>query len=133
VLFQLGGPDSLEAVEPFLLNLFLDPDIIPLRAFWAVCAVRLRSLISSRRSIPVPGRYAKSGDARRLGMLTEAGSACGWSKPSLLTLIGCRCSDALLVLYAEAVDALRERRTAGLKSSSCRCIRIIQYATTLSS
>ena len=30
VLFQLGGPDSLEAVEPFLLNLFLDPDIIPL-------------------------------------------------------------------------------------------------------
>ena len=30
VLFQLGGPDSLEAVEPFLLNLFRDPDIIPL-------------------------------------------------------------------------------------------------------
>ena len=30
VLFQLGGPDSLQAVEPFLLNLFLDPDIIPM-------------------------------------------------------------------------------------------------------
>jgi len=30
VLFQLGGPDSLETVEPFLRNLFLDPDIIPL-------------------------------------------------------------------------------------------------------
>ncbi len=30
VLFQLGGPDSLEAVEPFLNNLFLDPDIIPM-------------------------------------------------------------------------------------------------------
>jgi len=28
VLFQLGGPDSLEAVEPFLYNLFVDPDII---------------------------------------------------------------------------------------------------------
>ena len=28
VLFQLGGPDSLEAVEPFLYNLFSDPDII---------------------------------------------------------------------------------------------------------
>lgn len=27
VLFQLGGPDSLEAVEPFLYNLFSDPDI----------------------------------------------------------------------------------------------------------
>lgn len=30
MLFQLGGPDSLEAVEPFLENLFRDPDIIPM-------------------------------------------------------------------------------------------------------
>jgi len=28
VLFQLGGPDSPEAVKPFLYNLFRDPDII---------------------------------------------------------------------------------------------------------
>lgn len=28
VLLQLGGPDNLEAVEPFLYNLFCDPDII---------------------------------------------------------------------------------------------------------
>ncbi|HUF05214.1 MAG TPA: ferrochelatase [Aridibacter sp.] len=28
VLLNLGGPDSLEAVEPFLFNLFSDPDII---------------------------------------------------------------------------------------------------------
>ena len=28
VLFQLGGPDSLEAVEGFLYNLFCDPEII---------------------------------------------------------------------------------------------------------
>ncbi len=30
VLFQLGGPDTLENVEPFLYNLFCDPDIIEL-------------------------------------------------------------------------------------------------------
>jgi len=30
VLFNLGGPDSLEAVEPFLQNLFSDPAIISL-------------------------------------------------------------------------------------------------------
>ena len=30
VLFNLGGPDSLSAVEPFLYNLFSDPTIIPL-------------------------------------------------------------------------------------------------------
>jgi protoporphyrin/coproporphyrin ferrochelatase len=28
VLLNLGGPDSLDAVEPFLNNLFNDPDII---------------------------------------------------------------------------------------------------------
>ena len=30
VLFQLGGPDSLQAVQPFLYNLFCDPDILDL-------------------------------------------------------------------------------------------------------
>jgi ferrochelatase len=30
VLFNLGGPDSLSAVEPFLYNLFSDPDIFRL-------------------------------------------------------------------------------------------------------
>ena len=35
VLFNLGGPDSLDAVEPFLFNLFADPDIfrLPLARF----------------------------------------------------------------------------------------------------
>ena len=28
ILFQLGGPDTLESIEPFLFNLFSDPDII---------------------------------------------------------------------------------------------------------
>jgi ferrochelatase len=30
VLLQLGGPNSLDAVEPFLYNLFCDPDILDL-------------------------------------------------------------------------------------------------------
>ena len=33
VLFNLGGPDCLEAVQPFLQNLFSDPAIIGLPAF----------------------------------------------------------------------------------------------------
>jgi ferrochelatase len=33
VLFNLGGPDSLDAVEPFLFNLFNDPAIINLTYF----------------------------------------------------------------------------------------------------
>lgn len=30
VIFNLGGPDSLDSVQPFLFNLFNDPHIIPL-------------------------------------------------------------------------------------------------------
>jgi len=70
VLFQLGGPDSLEAVEPFLLNLFLDPDIIPLGPF-GLLRRPIAKLISSRRSIPVAGRYAQIGRRSPIGALTE--------------------------------------------------------------
>ena len=56
VLFQLGGPDSLEAVKPFLFNLFMDPGIIdfPL-AFLA--RNPLSKFISSRRSPKVQNNY----------------------------------------------------------------------------
>jgi len=70
VLFQLGGPDSLAAVEPFLLNLFLDPDIIPLGPF-GLLRRPIAKLISSRRSIPVAGRYAQIGRRSPIGALTE--------------------------------------------------------------
>jgi len=70
VLFQLGGPDSLEAVEPFLLNLFLDPDIIPLGPF-GLLRRPIAKLISSRRCIPVAERYAEIGRRSPIGILTE--------------------------------------------------------------
>jgi ferrochelatase len=70
VLFQLGGPDSLEAVEPFLLNLFLDPDIIPLGPF-GLLRRPIAKIISSRRSVPVAARYAEIGRRSPIGALTE--------------------------------------------------------------
>src|SRR5690349_5137217 len=70
VLFQLGGPDSLEAVEPFLLNLFLDPDIIPLGPV-GFLRKPLAKLISSRRSIPVAAKYAEIGRKSPIRLLTE--------------------------------------------------------------
>jgi ferrochelatase len=69
-LFQLGGPDSLKAVEPFLLNLFLDPDIIPLGPF-GLFRRPIAKMISSRRSIPVAGRYAEIGRRSPIATLTE--------------------------------------------------------------
>jgi ferrochelatase len=70
VLFQLGGPDSLDAVEPFLLNLFLDPDILPLGPL-GLLRRPIAKLISSRRSVPVRGRYAQIGGRSPIGELTE--------------------------------------------------------------
>jgi ferrochelatase len=70
VLFQLGGPDSLQSVEPFLLNLFLDPDIIPMGPL-GFLRKPLAKLISSRRSIPVAGKYAEIGRRSPIGLLTE--------------------------------------------------------------
>ena len=69
-MFQLGGPDSLEAVEPFLLNLFRDPDIIPMGPL-GFLRKPLAKLISSRRCIPVCGKYAEIGGRSPIGMLTE--------------------------------------------------------------
>ena len=70
VLFQLGGPDSLEAVEPFLLNLFLDPDIIPLGPL-GLLRRPVAKLISSRRAPHVAEKYAEIGKRSPIGALTE--------------------------------------------------------------
>src|SRR5499433_1773659 len=70
VLFQLGGPDSLEAVEPFLRNLFFDPDIIPMGPLGFLRSP-LANYIAKRRSAPVRGRYAMIGRRSPIALLTE--------------------------------------------------------------
>jgi len=49
ILFNLGGPDSPEAVEPFLRNLFSDPAIIALPTLFRLPLARL----IARRRAPV--------------------------------------------------------------------------------
>lgn len=70
VLFQLGGPDSPEAVEPFLLNLFLDPDIIPLGPL-GILRRPIAKWISLRRAPHVAEKYAEIGRRSPIGALTE--------------------------------------------------------------
>ncbi len=69
VLFNLGGPDGPEAVEPFLRNLFSDPAIIrlpgPLR--WILARV-----ISRRRAPVAREIYAQIGGRSPILPLTEA-------------------------------------------------------------
>jgi ferrochelatase len=70
VLFQLGGPDSLEAVEPFLYNLFCDPDIIDF-PFARLAREPLARLVSSRRAQRVQKHYAGIGGKSPIRELTE--------------------------------------------------------------
>jgi ferrochelatase len=70
VLFQLGGPDSLDAVEPFLRNLFLDPDIIPMGPLGFLRGPLAR-YIAKKRAVPVAGRYAMIGRRSPIAILTE--------------------------------------------------------------
>jgi ferrochelatase len=70
VLFQLGGPDTQAAVEPFLYNLFCDPDIIDFPLAW-IARKPLARLISTRRSKVVAEHYAEIGGGSPIGRLTE--------------------------------------------------------------
>lgn len=69
ILFNLGGPDSLKAVRPFLFNLFSDPAIIrvpqPLR--WLIA-----TLISVKRAGKAKGIYQQMGGKSPILELTLA-------------------------------------------------------------
>ncbi|MFA6468446.1 MAG: ferrochelatase [Bacteroidota bacterium] len=60
VLLQLGGPDNLQAVEPFLYNLFCDPDIIDVPGAFLFRRTLAR-IISSRRAPKVQELYKRIG------------------------------------------------------------------------
>ncbi len=70
VLFQLGGPDSLEAVEPFLCNLFCDPDIIDLPGAF-LFRKPLARIISRRRAPVVQELYRRIGGKSPIRIQTE--------------------------------------------------------------
>lgn len=69
VLFNLGGPDSLEAVQPFLRNLFSDPAIITLPSW---LRLPLASLIARRRTPKALKIYEQIGGGSPILGQTEA-------------------------------------------------------------
>jgi ferrochelatase len=70
VLFQLGGPDTLEAIEPFLYNLFCDPDIIDF-PFARLGRKALAKLISTTRAKKVQHHYSVLGGGSPIRRFTE--------------------------------------------------------------
>src|SRR5215472_10421193 len=70
VLFQLGGPDTLEAIEPFLYNLFCDPDIIDF-PFARIGRKPLAKFISTTRARKVQHHYSVIGGGSPIRRFTE--------------------------------------------------------------
>ena len=71
VLFQLGGPDSIDAVGPFLYNLFRDPDIFDFPGVFLARNLFARR-VSSSRAKPVAEHYREIGGKSPINELTES-------------------------------------------------------------
>ena len=68
ILFNLGGPDKIENVKPFLFNLFNDPAILNLPTLFRY---PLAKLISSRRAPIAKKIYEELGGSSPILKLTE--------------------------------------------------------------
>lgn len=67
VLMNLGGPDSLDAVQPFLQNLFSDPDIFKI----PLVQKKLAKFIAKKRSPKVVEEYKLIGGKSPINKWTE--------------------------------------------------------------
>ena len=68
ILFNLGGPDKLENVEPFLFNLFYDPAILNLPS---LIRYPLAKLIANRRAPTAKNIYKELGGSSPILRLTK--------------------------------------------------------------
>ena len=109
LLLQMGGPDSIAAVEPFLLKLFSDRDIIKIGPAFLQPFIARR--IVKKRAPTVEGYYREIGGKSPIRELTEAQGrgvqellgdgfrsfvAMRYSRPSTL--------DALAAIKREGID-----------------------------
>ena len=114
VLFQLGGPDSLDAVEPFLHNLFSDPDIINF-PFARLAREPLARLMARHRAGKVRRHYAEIGGRSPLIELTQAQAVA--LEAELAATLPAQVLVAMRYwhpLTAEAVEAVRRGQFAQL-------------------
>jgi len=88
ILLQMGGPDSLEAVRPFLLNLFSDREIIKIGPAWLQPFIA--RMIVKRRTPAVVQKYREIGGKSPLRELTEAQAAVLSQELGIPCLVGMR-------------------------------------------
>jgi len=108
LLLQMGGPDSLDAVEPFLLNLFSDRDIIKIGP--AFLQPLIARFIVRRRAPKVEACYEKIGGRSPLRELTEAQAAALEEKLGE----GYRCFVAMRYWRPNTIEALAAIKKEGI-------------------
>jgi ferrochelatase len=127
VLFQLGGPDTLEAIEPFLYNLFCDPDIIDF-PFARIGRKPLAKLISTTRARKVQHHYATIGGGSPIRKFTER-QARALEAELVSQGIDARCFVAMRYWHPFTHEAIEQLRAA-------RCDEVVlvplypQYSST---
>jgi len=102
LLLQMGGPDSMDAVEPFLLNLFSDREIIKIGPAWLQPVIA--RFIVKRRARHVEENYRLIGGRSPLRKLTEEQAA------NLEKELGndYRCFVAMRYWHPTTIEALAE-------------------------
>ncbi len=127
VLFQLGGPDTLEAIEPFLYNLFCDPDIIDF-PFARLGRKPLAKLISSTRAHKVRHHYANLGGGSPIRRNTER------QAQALAVELEARGHDARCFVAMRYWHPFTAEAVAALESAQCDEIVLLplypQYSST---
>ena len=111
VLFQLGGPDTPEAIQPFLFNLFCDPDIIDF-PFARIGRKPLAKLISTTRAKKVQHHYAAIGGASPIRRFTEQ-QARALEQKLTFDGVDARCFVAMRYWHPFTREAVEQLRRAG--------------------
>ncbi|MGA8431976.1 MAG: ferrochelatase [Candidatus Sulfotelmatobacter sp.] len=114
VLFQLGGPDTLEAIEPFLYNLFCDPEIIDF-PFARIGRKPLAKFISRTRARKVQHHYATIGGGSPIRRNTEQ-QARALESELARQGVDARCFVAMRYWHPFTREAIEQIERAGCES-----------------
>jgi len=103
ILFNLGGPDKLESVEPFLFNLFNDPAIISIPAIFRY---PLAKFISKRRAPIAKNIYKEIGNKSPILELTQ--EQAEKLEKNLLEKGDYKCFVVMRCWHPRAVDVIKQ-------------------------
>lgn len=109
VLFNLGGPATLDGVESFLFNLFSDPAILRVPGFMRTPLARF---IARRRAVVARGIYAKIGGGSPILGQTKAQAL---ALEQALEREGLKAETFIVMRYASprAADVVRDVKAYG--------------------